>query len=306
MMKIFLFLIFLGTVRSTQHFRTKEDLPLDENGRLESHWLLHTENPSCRELVRKVWVATGDNSLREIAGIDDKLARDIFGEDFDINGCSMACLERGSSFEMMTHIFPEQKLIQAANVDMVQGFLRQCQKVELGFISYHQNPLMIYWIDIRTGERVEVGTVNQMERNTAWQGTTLGHTFHLVDTLTDELVGQYTAEYNALVVINGPGISGLQNMDVVDEIKETLAMEFGRSKSVRRTFTELGFAKGRLPNDLWNSIQTYYYNNRNNRAIEEWGTGKKGLYVNWWEKDVYFIGIPWELKVRYSIRMTQL
>jgi len=52
---------------------------------------------------------------------------------------------------------------------------------------------------------------------------------------------------------------------------------------------------GRLPPDLWASISGYYYNNRNNKVLEEWGG--KGLYVNWWETDVYFIPMPWDLKV---------
>jgi len=30
-------------------------------------------------------------------------------------------------------------------------------------------------------------------------------------------------------------------------------------------------------------------------VLEEWGG--KGLYVNWWETDVYFIPMPWDLKV---------
>jgi hypothetical protein len=42
-------------------------------------------------------------------------------------------------------------------------------------------------------------------------------------------------------------------------------------------------------------MSTYYYNNRMNKMREEWDT--KGVFVNWWEKDVYMIGMPWVLKV---------
>ena len=65
---------------------------------------------------------------------------------------------------------------------------------------------------------------------------------------------------------------------------------------MQRTFTEFGFTKGQLPVDLWSSISAYYHNNRDHKVIEEWDS--KGLYVNWWEKDVFFIPMPWELKVR--------
>jgi hypothetical protein len=72
-------------------------------------------------------------------------------------------------------------------------------------------------------------------------------------------------------------------------------MEWNRANRVTRTFTGLGFAKGRMPTELWSSISSYYYNNREHKIIEEWDS--KGLYVNWWERDVYFIPMPWELKV---------
>jgi hypothetical protein len=79
-------------------------------------------------------------------------------------------------------------------------------------------------------------------------------------------------------------------------VEETFKMEWNRANRVTRTFTGLGFAKGRLPTELWSSISAYYYNNREHKIIEEWDS--KGLYVNWWERDVYFIPMPWELKVR--------
>lgn len=73
-------------------------------------------------------------------------------------------------------------------------------------------------------------------------------------------------------------------------------MEWNRAHRVSRTFTEFGFNKGRLPDDLWSSISGYYHNNRDHKVIEEWDS--KGLYVNWWETDVFFIPMPWELKVQ--------
>lgn len=78
-------------------------------------------------------------------------------------------------------------------------------------------------------------------------------------------------------------------------VQETFKMEWNRAHRVSRTFTEFGFNKGRLPHDLWSSISGYYHNNRDHKVIEEWDS--KGLYVNWWETDVFFIPMPWELKV---------
>jgi hypothetical protein len=72
--------------------------------------------------------------------------------------------------------------------------------------------------------------------------------------------------------------------------------EWMKHLNVRRTFSALGFAKGRLPNDIFGSMRSFYYNNRDppHRVLEEWGS--KGLYVNYWETDCNFIQIPWDLK----------
>lgn len=86
-----------------------------------------------------------------------------------------------------------------------------------------------------------------------------------------------------------------QVRDVELGVKHTFKMEWNRANRVARTFTPFGFSKGRMPTDLWASVSAYYYNNRNNRVLEEWDS--KGLYVNWWERDVFFIPMPWVLKV---------
>jgi len=73
---------------------------------------------------------------------------------------------------------------------------------------------------------------------------------------------------------------------------------------VPRTFSELGFKKGRLPDDIFASMGSFYYNNRHNKVREEW-TGK-GVFVNWWETDCSFIQIPWDMKGRWQARLQLL
>jgi hypothetical protein len=79
------------------------------------------------------------------------------------------------------------------------------------------------------------------------------------------------------------------------QVRQTFDAEWDRAHLIKRTFTEFGFNRRKLPQDLWNSLQTYYYNNRDHAVREEWET--KGLFVNWWEVDPYMIVMPWELKV---------
>ena len=67
---------------------------------------------------------------------------------------------------------------------------------------------------------------------------------------------------------------------------------------MKRTFTDIGFARSKLPLDLFGSMSAYHYNNRDNMVPEEWNDG--GVIVNWWEADVFMVHIPFELKVRNS------
>jgi hypothetical protein len=51
-------------------------------------------------------------------------------------------------------------------------------------------------------------------------------------------------------------------------------------------------------------MSTYYYNNRANQFKEEWDS--KGVFVNWWEVDAQFIGMPWRLKKLWQRRLMEL
>jgi hypothetical protein len=51
-------------------------------------------------------------------------------------------------------------------------------------------------------------------------------------------------------------------------------------------------------------MTTFYYNNRNNKAREEWDT--KGVFVNWWERDAYLISVPHGLKKYWQARLKSM
>jgi hypothetical protein len=40
--------------------------------------------------------------------------------------------------------------------------------------------------------------------------------------------------------------------------------------------------------------------------VEEWSTGNKGYFVNWWEVTPYMIGIPWNLKRYWQSRLKDM
>lgn len=104
------------------------------------------------------------------------------------------------------------------------------------------------------------------------------------------------------------GDPGEQRRDIPNEARQilnTFKGEWIHSNDCTRTFTKLGFNKGRLPSDLFASIEAYYYNNRNHLAIEEWHK-KGGVHVNWYEVPAYMIQMPWELKRVWQTRLKEL
>jgi len=162
---------------------------------------------------------------------------------------------------------------------------------------------------------VRLNRLEQREKHTSWQQSFLGHHFRVRDEVTNEILGDYVVEYNAINVV---GISPprLQHRDnIAQRVEQSfvahtyflpmlslmyhfhrrLQHEWDRSNRVKRTFTEVGFTKGKLPLDLYSSMSSYHYNNRFNRIYEEWNTG--GVVVNWWEANVFMTLMHWGLKV---------
>lgn len=116
------------------------------------------------------------------------------------------------------------------------------------------------------------------------QHTYLGHQFEVRDKETGRVLLAVTAEQNGIHVIGQYKIANyLPHAEAI--IKNTLDHEWDRAHRVKRTFTDVGFALGKLPVDLYASMSAYYYNNRNNLALEEWDD--KGAFVNWWEVNCY-------------------
>ena len=69
-------------------------------------------------------------------------------------------------------------------------YLPECQGAEIGFVSYHDNPINVFWVDEATGGRVEQGLL----RRGAEHGLALvAHRaqFALVDAETAEELGTY-------------------------------------------------------------------------------------------------------------------
>ena len=313
------------------------ELPFNEDNRLSKHIFAYPAG-KCASLINT------DDSIFDgqwghtFMALDGDAYRAVFGhlDGIDVtNGvpsddtvqtfhdCTAACLEKGTHKDVVARPLPHRYWNKGTKddegiieeVDNVNDFLRSdsCGKVEYGFINYHENTLKLFWINENTGEKIFNQDLGFGERETSFITTFIGHKFQFYDSLPNEDDPTQNELMYELLVENH-GVVGIKNHkqphvreNVKQEVEETLQKEWQRHLNVKRTFSPIGFDKGRLPDDVFASLGAYYYNNRNspNKVHEEWGS-HKGPYVNYWETDVNFIQIPWHLKSRWQGRLLKL
>ena len=208
----------------------------------------------------------------------------------------------------------------------LNSWLSTLTVAEVGWVSYYRGTAKLYWID-DDNERHPSGTIRYGEKETLWISSRLGHRFEIVgedgsiwwtnDYDVDENLPMGTQEGNIVSRIQDVGVrhhtvhrlgdpkSGVRpSMNHSKTIYRALKTEWSRSRVVKRSYTELGFAHSKLPLDLYTSMSTYYYNNAQNYAREEWED--KGVFVNWWQADCFMIGMPWGLKKYWQGRLKTL
>ncbi len=306
---------------------TDRDLEWDSFGHLAKNYLLFQDNnPACNELFNRAWRRRSDFKLRDRIVMSDDFAdaMDFYSsaEAALKKTCRAVALDRGTSRNHTAFVVPEKQfsldtsaIDESKAVNLMHDWLRDSvMRVEIGFINWQPNVVEIWWINddlppSHPRARVYLIDLQRKEKATQWQTTTLGHRFEIIDKVTRESYGIYVAEYPRFVVLGetpeeeylGHEVNYRQ---ISDDVMATFNQEWRRAHRVKRTFTSLGFNKAKLPDDLWASISSYYYNNQRNAAIEEWGG--KGVFVNWWEVPSWMVGIPWGLKTYWQARLKDL
>lgn len=293
---------------------------LDENGKLSTHLLLYPE--SCMEYMEKEFYPglrdanTGRDHFfnRKIHPVSSFAEQEIFGtngDTFSADDCNAVCIERGVDKSLIQHAMPHlyyKNDTPGKKIDF--WYIDQCEAVYFGFMNYHDkvNPVNIYWVDPNTDQKILNQQLQYGEQKTQFIGTILGHKFIMEDSVTGEHLMDHTVEFEGIRSIGKyvPSEEEKQRKDSEVEglVARTLQSEWARHHRVKRTFSALGFAKGRLPDDIFASMGAYYYNNAKWKSLEEWGG--KGVFVNWWEVDVNFIQISWHLKRMWQQRLLEL
>jgi len=340
-LKIFLICLFIAVNRVEaekfhgEALNSLEDLKYDDEGHLAENYLLISDNDMCSNLINEIWLMRPDFKYRTVLPMSNKL-HDIFPllkannlkidsmNNDEYTKCNAVSLDIGCDKNHIIDVIPENHIMKSINnndidngsklndllIDLRIWIHTQIMQVEVGFLNWHHNKCKIYWIDMssKPHKRIYSGDLHRKEKNTQWQTTTLGHKFEVVDYDTNEILGTYIAKTNSIHVVGAPvGDESLRKpppKHVGSIVKDTFTNEWRRAHRVTRTFTELGFMKGKLPIDLYTSMRTYYYNNRDNIAREEWED--KGLFVNWYEKEAFMICMPWKLKSYWQTRLKVL
>lgn len=306
------------------------DLPYNEDNRLDRHIFAYPAG-KCAELIDSddsVFDGQWGHTFLALEGEARDAVFGHLGEEErptidSFRDCVAACIEKGTLRSVVARPLPHRYWRfgekddegEMVNVPNIRDFLTSdsCGQVEYGFVNYHTNPVKVYWVDERTGQDVYNQELGVGERETSFITTFVGHKFRFYDTepnedpLTNEMLFELTVSNHGVVGIKNHVQPHVPKEGVEEEVRQTLNSEWKRHLRVKRTFSALGFDKGRLPDDMFASLGAYYYNNRNppHKVLEEWGR-HKGVFVNYWETDVNFIQIPWHLKRRWQGRLREL
>jgi len=311
----------------------EDGLEFDENNKLSSHYVVFPANrPDCGthpyatgaaamgegflahplegEALEKVFphYRTGKSYLGRDP--DEELEDGV--ED---NRCLAACLEKGTDIKVAGHTMPHLHFTDYEDTPAnrkqknFENFLTQsCRKVEVCFINYvvKERPLEVFWLN-NGNPRKKQFDLQYSEQKTRCFKSFVGHQFLAVDeesgfeeTITIGHITTYafgTSPPSSSQKFSGRAI-------VEKRVKSALDMEWRKHQMVKRTFSSLGFAKGKLPDDVFANMAAFYYNNRHNAVNEEWEG--KGVFVNWWETDVKFVAIPWDIKHKWQLRLMEL
>lgn len=231
------------------------------------------------------------------------------------NRCLAACIEKGTDIAVAGHTMPNYHYygpndasFMEKKSDFENWFHQSCNKMEVCLINYavRERPLQIYWIS-RNGQRHKQFDLEWSERKTRCFHSYAGHEFEAIDEESGYLEKVRIEHITTLAFGTSPPSSSQRfdgREELVDNVKVALAHEWHKHKGVERTFSSLGFAKGRLPDDVFANMAAFYYNNRHNVVNEEWEG--KGFFVNWWETDVKFVAIPWSIKKNWQLRLMEL
>lgn len=235
-----------------------DGLPLDDEGRLAANHLLYSA--SCPAAL----VA----SLADERGVrEPRAAAPAVMRAFADSACSLVCLQRGVPDHLIAHTLPY--LVVSAEDE---GFPENgsdwasatCDAAELGLVNNLDREAHLFWVHPATGKEKHSGVVAAGgQSQMLWCATHLGHAFVVRDAAGEELLRVPPVQHDTFLQV-GPSPPSEGGPDFLDHVeqrsRELLLREWEGKDNVTRTFTDMGFGKGRLPRDVWASMLAFYHN----------------------------------------------
>ena len=312
-------------VRTKKEIRSlTDDLPYNADHKLTTHYLLYASSDD--KACGREQFSLPTNNLFQDAVVSGPELREKLFQDASAASCQAVCLERGVDQSVagavLQHKYYNYTTTTTTSndddtVDFGTWFRDTCLAVEVCFMNYHSRnsdaPLQLFWMHPGTGQRQHHLDLLWGEKNTRCFNSFLGHEFQAIDGTTGEVVGTHRVEFNTIRAFGESPPSGHvgddddddhNNNDFTQQIESTLRHEWRRHQRIQRTYSPLGFSRGRLPDDIFASMGAFLYNNHHHKVREEWHG--RGVFVNWWETDCSFIQIPWHLKSIWQDRLRLL
>jgi hypothetical protein len=259
-----------------------DQFPFDENNHLSSHILAYPNTEPCKSFIESQLAQQTELYLHLPLAVDGDVASALFPDspgssstdaDADTPGsiqeCPLVCLDRGIDAHLLPYPMPQKYYSPKSNDEhrsdissSLSTFLgsHSCGKVEIAVINYTPSTLDFYWVN-PTGEEVYLYPLERKEFNTKFIHTFLTHRFRAKNPENGEIVFDQVVEFAGTFGI-GNHVNPHRERDIRQQVKNTMDGEWRKKQMVKRTFSKLGFDKGRLPNDLYGSMRSFYYNNR--------------------------------------------
>jgi len=234
----------------------ESDLSYDENGKLTTHVLLYEGSEAC---INKGLDMVEHPKYQVYEVVGEALDTIFRASTEGVRSCRAVCVEKGVdkayAHAVMPHRHFDHPLAVNHRKTFKTWFQDVCTRVEVCLVNYvdDQNPINVYWIKDDGTKQFHLEILFG-EPATRCFATFLGHKFEAVD-VNGNVVGELEVEHITTMAFGTSPESGkseLHNFD--DEIIETLNHEWDRHNRVTRSFSPLGFQKGRLPPDVFASM----------------------------------------------------
>jgi hypothetical protein len=272
-------LSFAGVINS------ENDLPFGLSNRLESNLVLFDSNECSKELSQ--W---DELNLEYFHHRQQHQMTQQFSQKFSkvenasqINpiGCTAVCLSIGTTKELISYPLPAY--IYSKNDDFVQWH-RLCSNIEIGIISYYEEAVIVHSVNPVTNERFNSFTFQP--NSLIWSIAPLCIKQEIT-TLVGTILLTSSMCHSGILVVPAGDVDSTDSSQIfnlpLSTINTTIQNNWKQSQDISRTFTKYGFEKLRLSNELWNSISSYYYNNRYSLS-NDYQQFDNLHTINWWNR----------------------